>query len=53
MEPRRRIFWMLSNAVMALIFSNVSALITVLLILTTSIWISHNAMVLTVEGRAE
>lgn len=53
MEPRRRIFWMLSNAFMALIFSNVSPLIATLFVLTTSIWISHNAMVLTVEGRAK
>lgn len=53
MEPRRRIFWMLSNAFMALIFSNASPLMSTLFVLTTSIWISHNAMVLAVEGRAE
>ena len=53
MAPKRRIFWMLSNAFMALLFSNASPLIATLFVLTTSVWISHNAMVLTVEGRAE
>lgn len=53
MEPRRRIFWMLSSAFMALLFSGLQPVVSVFFVLTTSIWISHNAMVLTVEGRSE
>ncbi len=53
MEPRRRIFWMLSSAFMALISSALNPILCVVFVLTTSIWISHNAMVLTVEGRSE
>lgn len=53
MIASRRIFWMLASAFMALIFSTVSPIATTVFILTTSIWISHNAMVLAVEGRAK
>jgi hypothetical protein len=53
MHPKRRIFWMLANAFLALFSSGIAPTVSVVFILTTSIWISHNAMVLAVEGRAK
>lgn len=53
MTASRRTFWMLANAFLALLSSGIAPTVSIVFILTTSIWISHNAMVLAVEGRAK
>jgi hypothetical protein len=53
MTANRRVFWMLASAFMALFCSAVEPIACAFFVLTTTIWISHNAMVLAADGRPE